>query len=307
VRATVAIVTRNRAAALDRALHAHAQLEVPAGLAWEVVVVDNASTDDTPAVLDRHAGRLPLRRFVEREPGVSAGRNRAVAEARGEYLLWIDDDAVPERGWLAAYAAAFTRWPNAALLGGPIDVAFDAPLPDWFQRAWPRVAPVFGYRDLGPEPLLLPPRENMLPFGTNYVTRAADQRRFVYDVTLGRHPAFPGRGQEETDLMLAMLQSGLEGRWVPDAKVTHCKGLDRVTTGFLASHWEEYGAYRGQRRPVAGRPVLGAPPRAWWRALRALAVYEVTRRTAPPERWIEDLAERSEALGVLRGLRARRP
>lgn len=307
VRATVAICTRNRAHDLARALQGACDLYVPADASWEVVVVDNASTDDTPQVIASFLDRLPLRAFVEPEPGVAAGRNRAVAEARGDYLLWIDDDAVPGREWLAAYLSAFERWPDAALFGGPIDVAFDAPLPDWFTRAWSRVAPVFGYRDLGPEPLELPPRENMLPFGTNYVTRAADQRRFAYDISLGRHPDFPGRGQEETDLMLAMLQSGLVGRWVPKARVTHMKALDRVNTTFLASHWEAYGAYRGQRRPPRGRPVAGAPLRAWSRALRAVLTYAVTRRVAPPERWIEDLAERSEALGVLRGVRSRRP
>ncbi len=306
IRASVAICTRNRARILARGLSALCEMQVPAGTQWELVLVDNASTDETPAVIASFQGRLPMRAFVESAPGISPGRNRAVAEARGDYILWIDDDAVAEQGWLAAYLEAFDRWPEAALLGGPINVEFDAPLPEWFRRVLPRIAPVFGYRDLGAEPLLLPPRENMLPFGTNYVTRTADQRRFRYDTSLGRHPNHPGRGSEETDLMLTMLQSGLIGRWVPGARVTHLKGLDRVNTEFLASHWTAYGEYRALRRPSPGRRVAGAPLHAWWRAARAAARYEVTRRFSEPEQWIEDLIERSEAFGALKGLRSRR-
>ncbi len=306
VRATVAICTRNRAAVLGRALEGLSVMVVPPAAEWEVLVVDNASTDGTQEVLKQFAERLPLRVVREDAPGVSAARNRAVSESRGEYLLWIDDDAVPHRGWLAAYLEAFDKWPDASLLGGPIDLEFDAELPEWFTRVLPRVGPVFGERDLGTEPLLLPPQENMLPFGTNYVTRTADQRHFVYDTTLGRHPLFPGRGCEETDLMLAMLTEGLIGRWVPGARVTHLKGLDRVNTEFLATHWEEYGAYRGVRRPPAGRRVAGAPIHLWTRVARAIMTYAISRRFSPPEQWIEDLAERSEALGILRGVRSLR-
>ncbi|CAN5913639.1 hypothetical protein BH11GEM2_BH11GEM2_20650 [soil metagenome] len=143
VRATVVICTRNRAATLARALESLCGLRVPDATSWEGLVVDNASTDATSHVVARSVDRLPVRMALESQPGLSHARNRAVAEARGDYILWIDDDAVPHADWLAAYLAAFEAWPNAVVFGGPIDVAFDAPLPEWFVRVLPRVAPLY--------------------------------------------------------------------------------------------------------------------------------------------------------------------
>ena len=305
VRATIAICTRNRASILARSLDSLCAMRVPAGASWEVVVVDNRSTDETQAVVARFGARLPVGVVVAPRAGLSAARNRAVAEARGNYILWTDDDAVVDADWLAGYLEAFAAWPDAALFGGPIDVAFDAPVPDWFARILPRVKALYAYRDLGAEPIALLPREEMLPFGTNYAIRAAEQRRYLYDESLGRHPQHPQRGSEETEVMLTMLESGLVGRWVPGARVTHLKGTDVATTAFIAAHSAAYGAYRVGRFPPAGVRVAGAPLHAWWRAARWAARYALSRRFSPPEVWIEDLIETSEASGALKWLRAR--
>jgi glycosyltransferase involved in cell wall biosynthesis len=303
--ASIAICTRNRGPVFARALESLCALDDP-GVAWEVVLVDNASTDDTPQVIERFRSRLPLRAFVEPTPGISAARNRAVDEARGAYILWIDDDALVEPSWLSAYVKAFQTWPEAALLGGPIAVAFDGPLPEWFSRALPKIAGIYAYRDLGTEPIVLPPLEHMLPFGTNYVTRTVDQRRFRYDPALGRHPDFPARGSEETDLMLTMLESGLIGRWVPGAKVTHLKSVDRATEAFIASHSRDYGRYRAVRFPVPdGFRIAGAPLVAWQRLVRATRRYYWRRASMPPEEWINQFVEMHEARGAIDGMRER--
>ncbi len=306
VRATVVICTRNRAATLARALESLCGLRVPDATSWEVLVVDNASTDATSHVVARYVDRLPVRMALESQPGLSHARNRAVAEARGDYILWIDDDAVPHADWLAAYLAAFEAWPNAAVFGGPIDVAFDAPLPEWFVRVLPRVAPLYAQRELGDADAPLVAREETLPFGTNYAIRAAEQRRFSYDTTLGRHPDHPHRGSEETKVMLAMLTSGCDGRWVPGARVTHLLGAERASTEFIVRHSCAYGFYRAQHFPYPGVRVAGVPVRTWWRAASCALRHAWTSRTAPPEIWIEDLIQRSEAIGNVLGLRSLR-
>ena len=75
---TVAICTWNRAGLLARTLERLVAMESPVA-PWEVLVVDNGSTDDTPRVLDRFASRLPLRRLLEPALGLSNARNAAVA------------------------------------------------------------------------------------------------------------------------------------------------------------------------------------------------------------------------------------
>src|SRR5215213_3679943 len=97
MRFTVAICTWNRAALLPEVLGRLARARPPAG-GWELLVVNNNSTDDTERVLDAFAGRLPLRRAFEQRQGLSHARNTAVKEATGEYLVWTDDDALVEAG-----------------------------------------------------------------------------------------------------------------------------------------------------------------------------------------------------------------
>src|SRR5204862_6920845 len=117
VSVSVVICTWNRAGLLDQTLARMRELHVPAGLAWELLVVNNNCTDDTDAVVARHAPHLPLRVVHEPKQGHSNARNRGVAEARGELVLWTDDDVQVDPGWLAALADGAARHPGAAGFG----------------------------------------------------------------------------------------------------------------------------------------------------------------------------------------------
>ncbi|MGQ0765615.1 MAG: glycosyltransferase [Gemmatimonadota bacterium] len=304
---TVAVCTRDRRALLGRCLDALCALDVPSGLQWEVLVVDNASTDGSRQLALGYGARLPVRVVVEERPGVSSARNRAVGEARGEFILWLDDDALVSPGWLGAYAAAIAARPNDAIMGGPIDLEFTEGLPIWFEKVLPRVAPIFGQRDLGPNPVPLAPRESAIPFGANFATRVAHQRRYVFDHDLGRHPDHPGRGSEETEVMMAMLADGLEGHWVPGARVRHLKGADRLNLEFMSHHIADYGEYCARRAAriggKAGPRVGGAPLSAWWRYWKGYLTYLATRAFLPVEKWVHSFIEMSEARGWLEGHR----
>src|SRR5205085_1873116 len=84
---------RRSAARLSRALEQLARVRRPPG-GWEVLVVNNNSTDETERVLGAFEGRLPLRRAFEPQQGLSHARNHAVAQAAGEYIVWTDDDVL---------------------------------------------------------------------------------------------------------------------------------------------------------------------------------------------------------------------
>jgi glycosyltransferase involved in cell wall biosynthesis len=128
---TVAICTFNRAESLRRTLDSLAVMRVARDLAWELIVVNNNSTDHTDAVIAEYRHRLPMRREFEPRPGLSNARNRAIAAARGEYIVWTDDDVVAGAGWLAAYAEAFRRWPDAVVFGGRIKPRYEPPVARW--------------------------------------------------------------------------------------------------------------------------------------------------------------------------------
>ena len=90
---TIAICTYNRADSLSRTLQSLAAMRLPPRVDWEVVVVNNNSTDHTDAVIASFSGsRLPIRREFEPRRGLSRARNRAVDTADGDYILWTDDD-----------------------------------------------------------------------------------------------------------------------------------------------------------------------------------------------------------------------
>jgi glycosyltransferase involved in cell wall biosynthesis len=88
---SVILCTRNRAASLDTALRSLTACAT-ADLNWELLVIDNGSTDQTALVAASYHDRLPIRTILEPTAGLSHARNRGVAEATGEWLVWLDDD-----------------------------------------------------------------------------------------------------------------------------------------------------------------------------------------------------------------------
>src|SRR5690348_6834853 len=99
--ATIIVCTYNRAASLRDTLQALRRLDSPAGCEWEVIVVDNNSRDDTRAVVEEVAASWPRLRYeFEGAQGLSHARNRGIGAARGDVILFTDDDVLPESDWL---------------------------------------------------------------------------------------------------------------------------------------------------------------------------------------------------------------
>src|SRR6266702_3280450 len=107
---TVAICTFNRAESLRRTLESLVAIQVTSDLTWEIVIVNNNSTDHTDDVISEYIGRLPVRREFEPRSGKSNALNRAIDVAKGDYIAWIDDDVLVDAGLLTAYMDAFRRW-----------------------------------------------------------------------------------------------------------------------------------------------------------------------------------------------------
>jgi len=118
MRLSVVIATKDRAAYVERAL---ASLETQIGAPpFEAIVVDNASSDATPAVVERAAARgaLPIRYLHEPEPNRGKARNRGIEAAVGEIVAFCDDDVSLPAGWVAAHAAA--HGVEGRVVNGPI-------------------------------------------------------------------------------------------------------------------------------------------------------------------------------------------
>jgi glucosyl-dolichyl phosphate glucuronosyltransferase len=285
---TVGICTWNRADLLDGALTSLAQVAVPPGVTWDIIVANNNSTDHTEDVLDRHARRLPLTRLFIAQQGKSHALNEVVRRLEGDLVLWTDDDVRIPPDWIASYVEAARRWPEAGFFGGRIIPQFLGEEPDWLRPAWRTISGVYAARDLGDEPFCFDRKQ--LPFGANMAVRVALQKKHLYDPELGR------RGNlllscEETALMEQWLAEGQIGMWVPQSRVEHIITQERLEVDFIRRFFFDLGR---SKRP---RGIPGGTLRRFFRGLwytgqvlkyRARSVF--CPRTTQPAGWMKCLA-----------------
>jgi glycosyltransferase involved in cell wall biosynthesis len=112
---TVGVITRNRAGNLEEMLDSLTrQLRAPD----EVLVVDNGSTDNTQAVLERFSDRLPIRRQFLEQANIPGARNLVIESAANEIVSFVDDDCITEPDWLIAVETGFLRADNIGIVGG---------------------------------------------------------------------------------------------------------------------------------------------------------------------------------------------
>jgi glycosyltransferase involved in cell wall biosynthesis len=283
---------------LRTALEQFCKLHVPAGLTWEVLVVDNGSTDETPGVLEEFRSRLPLRPLRLDTPGKSNALNHATAHASGEYLLWTDDDVLVDGEWVSAYVSAFRRWPDASFFGGPVEPWFDGTPPAWLADHWQRVGNVFAVRQFGETAFAFDAER--IPYGANFAIKTSVQREYPYDPSLGPRPGSEVRG-EETAIIRRMLDAGHTGWWVPGARVQHFVPRHRQSLSYLRHFFVGQGEVQSRLFGRGDVPRLFGRPR-WLlrRALAAEARYRWSRATASPEVWLDRLIEAATAWGHLK-------
>src|SRR6185312_15350640 len=150
VDASVIVCTRNRSGAMTLLLESLQRLEVPPGVRGELIVVDNGSSDDTPATLASFETLLPMQIVREPMPGLARARNAGLAAARGQVLLCTDDDCVPDSKWLAAVYEEFRRAPTLGMLGGRVELydARDRPTTTRTSRERRRITALFELDDI---------------------------------------------------------------------------------------------------------------------------------------------------------------
>ena len=130
---TLAICTRNRAERLKEALSSVAKLSLNGISEFELLVIDNGSNDETARVVEEASSNMkfPFKCVVEKEVGLSRARNRAIREARGEVIIFVDDDEELPEAFIIEYAKAYSRWPQALCIGAKVELKWSQPRPHW--------------------------------------------------------------------------------------------------------------------------------------------------------------------------------
>jgi glucosyl-dolichyl phosphate glucuronosyltransferase len=259
---TIAVCTWNRARLIEQTLHSFTRLEIPPGLQWEVIVINNNSPDATEAVLDSFVPRLPLRYFLEMQQGIAHARNRAVREARGEIILWTDDDVQVKPNWLGGYASAFAGDPECGFFGGPVELRFEGVPPAWLLDGLDLIGGALGQvRVPGDLPIGEGPQ---LPFNCNMAVRREHHLTMPYDTRYGRKAGGLVSG-EETVFLRELLARGVKGRWLSDVTVLHAVPVERQSVDYLRKALTGVGHELGIRSPAHSKLEFRGIPLWLWR------------------------------------------
>ena len=224
VAVSVLVCTRNRAATLAGCLDSLVGERPRAS--WELIVVDNGSTDSTADVIERcrsTASGVHVEHLVEERLGLSHSRNRAVAAARGELLLFTDDDVFVEPGWIDAMCSGFAD-PDVVAVAGRVVPEWPHPPPRWLLG---RHAGLLALTDLGDAQRDL--GDDEVPMGANMGIRAAALHSAAapFDVRLG-HRGSTFYAFEEHELFIALRSRG-RFAYRPDSVVRHRVLPERMT------------------------------------------------------------------------------
>jgi glycosyltransferase involved in cell wall biosynthesis len=299
---TVAICTWNRAKLLDRTLNQMRELRIPDGVTWELLVVNNNCTDETDAVLAKYGDQLPLRRLVETKQGHSHARNCAIDHARGELLIWTDDDVLVDREWLAEYVKAAEAHPDAGYFGGTIDPWFESEPPRWIRRELKTLGGPYVICQHGEVVRPRGRREKIA--GANMGFRMDVLRQFPFNTDLGRVRGLLVGG-DDCDVLDRVEDAGHKGLWIGTARVQHFIPSERLTAAFV---WKWYlgaghTAVRQQLVPTSTAQIFGAPRWAVRQYLQARVKSLVLAPLRGP-RWFEAFLRAARLRGIVEAFRA---
>lgn len=225
IRITAAICTHNRATFLPAAIESLlAQRLPPAG--FEILVIDNASTDETPQIIQRYraaGGNVTLRSAAQPVLGLSHARNLAVEMAAGDIIAFMDDDAVADPEWLAALLGAYTTHPNAWVVGGKVLPLWQGERPAWLTDD---LLPQLSMLDLGD--VVRPLNAGEQVYGVNFsCPRSVLDNLDLFRSDLGRQGAAL-LGSEESELQRRILRQGQTIIYTPHAIVSHHVTMERM-------------------------------------------------------------------------------
>lgn len=219
---TAIICTRNRAHLLETAIHSLLHQTCPR-TAFDILVVDNGSSDQTANVCKRRAGES-VHYVFEPVPGLSKARNTGWRLSQSPYIAYLDDDALADEIWIDSLISAYeSKSPAPAAVGGPVRLKWETPEPRWMNHA---LRLPLGFLDLGSHQRPLTTSEFLV--GTNCSYRRDVLEQFGgFDEQLGRKNNCLLSG-EETQIQRKIEQIGGYLLYSPAASIQHLVPASRT-------------------------------------------------------------------------------
>lgn len=297
--ASIIVCTYNRAVSLSDTLAALRALEPPPGCEWEVIVVDNNSGDETRRVVDEVKNAWPRLRYeFEGEQGLSHARNRGIACARGDVLLFTDDDVLPEPDWLATTLDGLTRH-GADACGGYIAPIWATPPPPWLTE---RFYGFLAVRTERTDDYLITP-DGPTPFGANM---AFHKRVFnhvgLFDTSRGRKGKLLASG-EDGEMFDRILATELKVVFLGGSRVHHKVESFRTTKRYFRRWRFQTSCNIAHSRSLAGdRRLFNIPLYVFPQLLRAIGRMLWGKLTQPRDEAFNREIVVFHFLGLMQGL-----
>jgi len=247
---SICIATYRRPEGLSRLLDSLDRLKLSIGIQVEVIVVDNDCEESAASVVQSRSGSLgPIRYCVEPRQNIALARNRALSEASGEWVLFIDDDEVADENWVSEYLKLAEREPCDGAFG-PVLIRLEEVVTPWLD-----VETFYARRRH--------PTGELLGMGDLYTSNALVRRRLFDERSFD--PAYGLTGGSDSELFGRMLRSGARFLSCDEALVVECIPPERHRLGWLAQR-----AFRGGcvHTRIARSSTSGDSSK---RALRAVA------------------------------------
>lgn len=237
----ILFATHNGARTLPAMMDALGRLHAPQR-SWRIVAVDNASTDDTPAILAEAARTLPMLVLHCPEPGKMPALKLGVGRLSGDLTIFTDDDVLPCVDWLRLYEHAAEQHPDCGLFGGAIEPRKLDEVTGWFEASRRHHAELFARSDH-------PDGEVDAPahiFGPNFMVRR--RHATVLDqVAASLGPTFASKSAksfpmgEDTQIMQLLQAQGVRAHYVRAAVVQHLVRRNQTELDFMLQRAERHG------------------------------------------------------------------
>jgi glycosyltransferase involved in cell wall biosynthesis len=288
----VIICTHNRAQYLGTAIDSLLQQDFSD---FEVVVVDNGSSDRTREVVEEKLPNPRLRYVYEPVLGLNVARNRGVQETQSPIIAYLDDDAIATPQWLRVIDAAYQQNERLGAAGGKINLLWPPGVspPAWLSAG---MAENLGAYDLG-DRLIYIDHPGLTPRGLNYSIR-----REVYEQVGGFDVKLDRSGKNllsNGDLYMTelVLQKGWQVAYLPEAIVSHQVFPERVKLGWFFSRGWWQGISECYREQLAGQAGMGQLQQGGERLIRGL--YKSVKYISDPATSLDNIVYAYAQIGYL--------
>lgn len=257
------------------------------GVDYEVIVVDNNSTDDTRDMVEGLRHKLQTNNLIycfERTQGVSHARNRGITAARGRLIAFTDDDIRPAPNWIASVRESFKKFPNADCIGGRVLPQPKTEFPDWLTaKHWTPLALL----DLGDKPIDLDVRTGAGLVAANMAVKAsvfADVGLFQPQLQRVKNSI---GSMEDHEFQLRLTAANKRLMYVPDLVVYAQVLKERLTKDYhrrwYRGHGYFYAVMRADDFEASKMRVLDVPAHVYRRALSDVYLWMKYRLQNEPE------------------------